>query len=114
MRSKQLIFAAAIAAWVGCSPVLYVPGPTDTSSEVSLDMLREGRALYVRQCGSCHSLHLPGEFARNVWLTNLEEMSEKARISTLEKKLILDYLMHDPQHARKTQSQQNDSAGPAP
>nr|HMT28793.1 hypothetical protein [Bacteroidia bacterium] len=52
-----------------------------------------GRKLYVNKCGSCHSLHLPHQYSADVWIKNIDEMQERAKINETEKKLIADYLV---------------------
>ncbi len=90
-----------IGAWFGialssCSSALYVPDKAHVPEGMSLTELTEGRAVYVAHCGSCHSLHLPGEFSVDIWKQNLDEMQKKSKISNEEKALILNYLLSEP------------------
>jgi hypothetical protein len=78
----------------GCSPALYKPIPEDATDKVSYQQLFDGRLLYVNNCGSCHSLHLPTQFSEKVWKLNLDEMQERAHINDSQKELILTYLLH--------------------
>lgn len=97
MRFKRvpvhLIWMLLPLMWYGCSPALYQPIPAQATQDVSFDQLVEGRNLYVNKCGSCHSLHLPHQYSKEVWFHNLDEMQERAKISDQDKKLIADYLM---------------------
>lgn len=80
----------------GCASALYVPDKVHLPQGMSLAELTEGRALYVGHCGSCHTLHLPGEFSVEIWKQNLDEMQKKSKISNREKMVILNYLLSEP------------------
>jgi len=91
MRSKLIIYTALLVAG-GCTATLYQPTENDAQGGVSLADLQQGRSLYVKNCGSCHMLHLPQEFAEDIWRRQIEEMQERAGISNSEKDKILLYL----------------------
>jgi len=92
MFSKKNVIATVVLLLVGCSPTLYVPTEKDASESVSLESLQQGRALYVRKCGSCHMLHLPQEFNQTAWSNQLDEMQDRAGIQDSDRDLILTYL----------------------
>lgn len=75
-----------------CAPALYVPQSTNSKEASDLQVLNEGRALYVRNCGSCHSLYIPNDFSEEAWEAYIEKMQNRAKISDSEKALILQYL----------------------
>lgn len=52
----------------------------------------EGKRIYEKKCGRCHTLHKPGEYRQKDWKKNVNEMKEKAEISKEEQSLILGYL----------------------
>ncbi len=54
--------------------------------------LESGRDLYVRRCGSCHSLHAPAEQDPAGWTKVLVVMGRKARLDADQSALVLDYL----------------------
>jgi hypothetical protein len=77
-----------------CSPALYLPTQTDAlQAGSSIDNLMSGRTLYVKNCGSCHNVHLPEQFTRAQWKVILPEMQRKAKISDEETKLISAFIM---------------------
>ncbi len=72
------------------------PTPDDASrAGVPLSALADGRATYVGRCGSCHSLHVPAEFAPGQWPGLLDEMQEEQRVklSTDERQRIQTFLV---------------------
>jgi len=86
-----IIFIAIIVS-VSCSSALYVPSESQQTTSASLLQLQEGRKLYVRKCGSCHTLYLPEKYTKLQWQQFLDEMQLKASIDNLEKEQILKYL----------------------
>lgn len=87
-----VVFSILALTLHSCSPALYKPVPEHVSGSANYEQLVEGRKLYVSKCGSCHSLHLPHQYSADVWIKNIDEMQERAKISESEKKLIADYL----------------------
>ncbi|MGB4849565.1 MAG: hypothetical protein WBP41_16700 [Saprospiraceae bacterium] len=77
----------------GCSQSLYIPSSAIAEQQ---EQLLAGRKLYVDHCSGCHNLHFPKEFTTEQWISNLDEMQVKAKISDLEKQLILKYLTSQP------------------
>ncbi len=62
------------------------------SLTVYMEQLNEGRKLYKKKCQRCHELHNPKDYRLNKWKENLDEMKDKAELTSLEYKLILNYL----------------------
>lgn len=91
--------ALALAAGA-CAAQL--PQPTAATLEVaqsrradaSLDQLREGRALYVRNCSGCHDLLLPHTQVPERWSTFIQQMrrDEEVTLSDRDAELIEQYL----------------------
>ncbi len=54
--------------------------------------LDEGKRIYEKKCGRCHTLYKPYEYRQKDWKKNVNEMKEKAEISKEEQSLILGYL----------------------
>lgn len=77
----------------GCSQSLYIPSAPLAEEQ---EHLLAGRKLYVDHCSGCHNLHFPKEFTEEQWVSNLDEMQGKAKISDEEKRLILQYLISQP------------------
>ena len=87
-----IIFIASVLIYQ-CSPALYMPVSADAErSGTTLDTLLKGRAMYVKNCNSCHNLRPPERFTAAEWEKNLKEMQQKAKISSDEKEFILKYL----------------------
>jgi cytochrome c2 len=90
---KYLLYCLTFLLF-SCSSQLYVP--TEATSNISLEDLKTGRAIYTKKCSSCHQLHLPNEYTEKVWLTNLNEMQNRAKISDTDKELIYQYITNAP------------------
>jgi cytochrome c2 len=73
---------------------LYVP--IEAINSVSLEDLKTGREIYVKKCSSCHQLYLPNQYTEKVWMNNLNEMQDRAKISDAEKQLIYQYITNAP------------------
>jgi mono/diheme cytochrome c family protein len=88
---KQVAFILFFIGFMlySCSPMLYLPASNDP---VEQENLLKGRMLYVKNCNSCHNLHLPKEFTADKWLKNLNEMQERSKITNEDKQLIFAYL----------------------
>ena len=97
--SSALICSAALAA--GCGAASPVPRPTSSDArwaaeqwpEVDREELADGRSLYVRKCGGCHSLYTPAEVVRRDWPAQFIEMSETAHLTPDEQRRIERYLV---------------------
>ena len=100
MHSKRIIILIfiALSAVIGwqCSSALYQPLENNVPPGSTLADLKTGRELYINNCGSCHMLHLPGEFTEQQWQKNLHEMSERAKLNPEQTALILKYLTSTP------------------
>jgi len=92
--NKIRYFAIMLLLILSCTPALYLPTREQASrAGIPLDHLKQGRQLYIDHCGSCHMLHLPGEFTREKWTAELDSMQGKAKLTAQEKRTILDYLL---------------------
>ena len=96
MYSKILYIALLIVAIVlayQCSTSLHVPTMVDAQKNgTSLDTLVKGREIYIRSCGSCHSLYLPEKYTAVQWNKEMSRMQKPAKINNEQKELILKYL----------------------
>jgi cytochrome c5 len=96
MNSKSHRFLGFVAALLlgACAPALYLPSITDAGrTGHSAESLMTGRILYTNHCGSCHNLHLPGQFTSKQWTQKMPEMQQKAKISDEEARLITNFLL---------------------
>ena len=90
---KYLIFTPLLFL-ISCSSELYQP--KNSTDKVSLVDLKKGRAVYVKNCASCHQLFLPKKFNNKEWSDNLNEMQVRSKITDSEKELIYQYLVNAP------------------
>jgi cytochrome c5 len=88
----RLVFAVGVlAATVACAAALRRPTAKDERLAAdrwpgtTLADLERGRAVYVRRCSTCHTLHLPTAYSATAWPSLVETMSGKARLTTAEK-----------------------------
>ena len=88
-----MVFAfLLLLSFASCKTQLYVPTEANATADATLVQLKQGRRLYVDNCGSCHALHLPNEYPAEKWKSDIEEMKERAKISDSEAQLIYKYL----------------------
>lgn len=91
---KKYILSCLFLILISCSTQLYVP--VQGANTVSIEELKQGRALYVNNCASCHQLYLPKQFTNEVWIHNLNEMQVRAKITDIDKDKIYKYLANAP------------------
>ncbi len=91
-----------------CSCATVVPEPTLATMlrasqrwpGTTLRDLNEGRAVYVRKCSGCHSLHTPDEFTPREWESKVPEMMVRAKLTPTEANLVIRYLASSSEIAR--------------
>lgn len=86
-----LVFSSCKKNDVG-SNSLYVPTTADVTATATLDQLTQGRAIYVNNCGRCHSLYSPDDFGASAWQSIVPNMSARAGLSAAEQTLVLKYV----------------------
>jgi mono/diheme cytochrome c family protein len=59
---------------------------------VSLHQLRSGRDRYVAKCSGCHRLYSPAEYDDDVWRFQVDDMTDKAKLTDDDVAAILTYL----------------------
>jgi mono/diheme cytochrome c family protein len=77
---------------VACKSVLYVPSKSNVATTANIDSLTKGRALYISNCSSCHTLRIPERYTKKEWAMWMEKMALKAKINDQQKELILAYV----------------------
>ncbi len=85
----------------GCSPKLISPIPTSDDAsrgkaiwtDCTIEKLKETHTLYINKCGSCHGLKDPKSESEEAWRKIVPPMAKKAKISSAEQDLILNYLL---------------------
>jgi hypothetical protein len=89
MKKTILLFICITAIFVACSP----KATTRTVAEpTSTDPMVMGKSLYVARCSKCHELPKVGDFTANKWTGIVDWMAPKAKLSTQEKQLVLNYV----------------------
>ena len=91
---KQITIVIISSLFISCASQLYIP--TESINSVSVENLKEGRELYVKNCSSCHQLYMPNQYDAVTWKHNLDEMQARAKITDDQKKLVYDYLVNAP------------------
>lgn len=75
------------------SQQLYKPTAADAQrTGIPVDTLLLGRKLYVNNCGSCHSLYVPGRYTEKEWTKNVSEMQKRTKLSQQQALTIIKYL----------------------
>lgn len=83
---------AGFAAVFSCTSALYIPSESNLNGEATLPELKEGRKLYIRNCGGCHTLYLPGAYTPEEWNYWMQQMESRVKLDSMEKELILKYV----------------------
>ncbi len=55
----------------------------------------KGEEIYRDKCGGCHRLYTKTELKSEKLRSSVEEMSKRAKLSTEEKRMIIEYLIDD-------------------
>ena len=85
---------ALILALVGCGGGLPTATAIDASrANVELADLQNGRSLVVAKCGACHRPPMPASHSANEWPEKLDEMSARAHLDFMQRRLIQEYLV---------------------
>jgi len=99
MRNKMFLLIFAIGmGLVSCSNQLtdtgnlYLPTPSDVTSNATLDELTQGRSLYIDNCGRCHGLYTPESFSSSQWKSIMNQMAPKTRLTSSEITLVSKYV----------------------
>lgn len=51
--------------------------------------------LYYEKCGGCHRVYKKSEFSKEHWQKEVEDMSKRAKLTSEQKKMILNYLFEE-------------------
>ena len=89
-----LIGVTAVAALiVGCAAALPTVGPVDAERvNIPIDLLRDGRELYIAKCSGCHALYAPSKYTTAEWSREIDEMSQRSRLTDEDEARIAAYL----------------------
>ena len=91
MRNAVVVL---ILVLVGCGGGLPAATAIDASrAHVELADLQNGRSLVVAKCGACHRPPMPADHGATEWPTKLDEMSGRAHLDFMQRRLIQEYLV---------------------
>jgi len=62
-------------------------------AHVELAELQRGRSLLVSKCGGCHRTPLPTSYRGELWPEKLDEMSGRANLDVVQRRLIEAYVV---------------------
>ena len=71
---------------------IYIPTVSDVTVTATLTELKEGRTLYVNNCGACHGLYSPDSFSSSSWSNILSNMAPRTGLSSADAELVLKYV----------------------
>jgi len=94
MKTKRYFLALVLCASIGTIFAnMYTPTEADaTNANVSLEVLNEGRELYIDRCGKCHDLYQTSEYTKEKWAKIMNKMQKPAKITDEQKELIIKYI----------------------
>jgi len=97
--AKRFVILAILFAFYCCSPKLAPPVAADADcgktiwNECTLEKLTEAHQLYIKKCGSCHSVKIPRSLSEEKWRTTLPKMAKKAKLNEEQQALLLNYIL---------------------
>lgn len=80
-----LLAASALGPWSCAGGRALLPTPEELVASGAAraperEALRRGRAIYVTECGACHRLYAPEEFASGEWPGLVRRMGQRASL----------------------------------
>lgn len=92
-KFNTIVMLLLLSGTAAYSQQLYKPTAADAQrTGIPVDTLVMGRKLYVNNCGSCHSLYMPGRYTEKEWTKNVSEMQKRTKLSQEQALAILKYL----------------------
>ncbi len=71
---------------------LYVPTSADVTATATLQDLQQGRALYIKNCNSCHDLPTPDNYGVSSWKSIMSSMGPRTSMTSSEITLVTKYV----------------------
>ena len=113
MRARLVLIAFGCAVAAAASGCVGLPHADAADVEraqkrwpgTDAQSLEQGREMYVRKCGGCHTLYLPESRSPHQWPQLVEEMSREGGISDHERELIEQFLVTMSERAQSQQPQ---------
>lgn len=92
-NSKWTALAVLGIVIYACSPKVATTAPSAAAEVVLTPELAKGKSLYEDSCAHCHKLFPASKHDKEGWVTTLDRMAPKAKITEEEKVLIYNYLV---------------------
>jgi len=103
LRTQFLVAAALPLLLAGCFPrVGPAPGPLTAAdlqaaqardAAATPEALEQGRQLFLDHCDKCHGYAALAPIPEDKWRTTVPRMGQKAKISSAQAKLVLDFVL---------------------
>jgi hypothetical protein len=87
-----LMFIEGCSKSTSDSGSLYIPTTDNVTANATLQELQQGRVLYINNCGNCHGLVSPDNYAPPAWKSILNSMGPKTSMSSSEIILVTKYV----------------------
>ncbi len=93
---KWFFIVATLEIFWSCTKIptsnIYTPVSSDATVNATLAELQEGRALYINNCGRCHSLYSPDDFSVSTWKTIIPVMAPRTGLDGSQVTLVTKYV----------------------
>lgn len=96
-----LLGMAAMAACATTMPTIPSSDVLSAESGVDPDVLRRGRALWTRECASCHRTYWPHEYAPERWKSLGPDMGDRSGLGPEEIRAVTEFLVTASRHVRR-------------
>ena len=107
---KKCLAAAFVCLLVSCESTNYAPAVTPRMANVraaqyvrhganpsdrwiEVEILREGRSLFVSRCIECHTLPIIWYYRPSDWPGIIDEMAERSSLKAAERDAIVAYIL---------------------
>lgn len=96
-----LITASAIAACATTIPSIPTSEVLAADSDADAATLDRGRAIWTRECATCHRTYWPHEYTPERWKSLGPDMGDRSGLSPDEIRAMTEFLVTASRHARQ-------------
>lgn len=87
---------------LSCAGTIFAIKQDDTlKNKISVDSVRTGNELYVKNCARCHKLKDPAKYTMAQWPGLVNKMQKRSKITDQQKAMILSYLATEAKGQKK-------------